>query len=166
MYVDVENDLYSMDRSLESSQSPPGIHSPNEDSIQYSTSADGAGDSIFSGVDSTTSFTRNVRANRASTATSQAGKINKRKLLSTPKFAHSPLSMFSEESVPQDEDELSERYGPKMTDQPSLTDSDISSFKDEIHEAPQTVAPSPSETSTYLQEDLIQQPSSALRKNS
>jgi len=166
MYVDVENDLYSMDRSLESSQSPPGIHSPNEDSIQYSTSADGAGDSIFSGVDSTTSFTHNVRANKASTATSQAGKINKRKLLSTPKFAHSPLSMFSEESVPQDEDELSERYSPKMADQPSLTDSDISSFKDEIHGAPQTVAPSPSENSTYLQEDSIQQPSSALRKNS
>eukprot|EP00934_Nitzschia_sp_Nitz4_P009353 Nitzschia sp. Nitz4//scaffold24_size164493//48550//51480//NITZ4_002317-RA/size164493-processed-gene-0.227-mRNA-1//-1//CDS//3329544081//9343//frame0 len=54
MFMGVENDIYSVDRSLESSRSPIGMLSPGIPSMEFSSSADSSQpqDSVFSGVDS------------------------------------------------------------------------------------------------------------------
>jgi hypothetical protein len=191
MYVDVENDLYSMDRSLESSQSPLDTLSPNGDSIQYSMSADGshlassadgshlAGDSVFSGIDSPTSLvnhkvgtTKSLMSGftNASASTIRVSNINERpaKLLSTPKSlsmaAHGSLFAFSEDVGAYDDDDydLSDRDSPKMADPPSLTKSDVSDSSEETPGASKVVAPSPSETSSCLEGAAIEQPPSVL----
>lgn len=65
----VENDLYSIDRSLESSRSPQlGMRSPaGVSSIDYSTSVDESvpEDSVFSGIDYTPSNYSNVKGTKS-----------------------------------------------------------------------------------------------------
>jgi hypothetical protein len=174
MYVDVENDGYSHDRSLESP--PNGGPSPfsaesvytSNYSVSQVTSPRGGGDSIFSGVESTksTTPTNNVHsANSLLSGMTNASTIVASNNNRDPKKYKSPTSMsgvsqhaslfaFSEgegeggdEEYELEEYELVERaFRP-----PSLTESDVSDDS-------QDVLPCPSETSSHLQGDAIEHP--------
>jgi hypothetical protein len=154
VYMDVENELYSMDESVETSKSPGNLLTPNggdsaqSSSIQYSLSGTedgesqtrGPGDSIFSGIE--TEY-RNVRSSkstvtgftRASASTIQVSNHERQKktMSTTPKSygANSSLFAFSEEGCDVDEDG-DDRTANRLGEVPSLTKSDSSETSEEI----------------------------------
>jgi hypothetical protein len=177
MYMDVENELYSMDESVETSKSPgnhlmtpDGGDSAQDSSIQYSMSGTddeesmtrGPGDSIFSGIE--TEY-RNVRSSksmmtgftRASASTIQVSNHdrNKNRMSTTPKSygANSSLFAFSEEGYEVDEDR-DDRDASMLGEPPALTKSDVSDASDELlftedeRERGRSKQNSPSETDT------------------
>jgi hypothetical protein len=183
VYADAENDLFSMDRSLESSQSPPEVHSPPGDSVElFSMSADSStvqGDSVFSGIDYSPTNTNKSTAKslkssltNASASTVPVSNLHERsKLQANPKSmsmgAQNSLSAFSEEGygLYDDEDDYSDIMSPKMADAPSLIKSDVSDDSPERLGATETGAPRPSrtdESSSTLEGTVIEQPTSIL----
>ena len=174
LYVDFENENYSQDRSLES----PVAESPfNADSVQssiytsnYSSSGEdrnvqspltpltptspGAGDSVFSGIDSPTNTNPYIRSTKSlmsgythtSASTIRVSNINEHeaKLLRTQQrfFSSAPqgsLFAFSEEGEDADSD--------RMDSQPSLDGSDVS----ESSQVDATAAAKSKENATNLQ---------------
>jgi hypothetical protein len=150
IYMDVENELYSMDESVETSKSPGNLLTPNggdsaqSSSIQYSTSGTedeesqtrGPGDSIFSGIE--TEY-RNVRSSKSAMTGFSASTIqvsnhvrNKSTMSTTPKSygANSSLFAFSEEGYDIDED--GEGHSGRLGEVPSLTKSDTSEASEEL----------------------------------
>ncbi|KAG7354814.1 hypothetical protein IV203_004170 [Nitzschia inconspicua] len=155
MYMDVENELYSMDESVETSKSPGNMLTPDggvsaqSSSIQFSMSGTddddesltrGPGDSIFSGIE--TEY-RNVRSSksmmtgftRASASTIQVSNHgrNKNRMSTTPKSygANSSLFAFSEEGYDV-EDSRDDHGAGILGKAPSLTKSDVSDTSDEL----------------------------------
>lgn len=144
MFVGVDNDLYSMDHSLESSRSPGGYNlSPaNESAAAYSTSVDGystadgsvPGDSVFSGVEVSPTSASHIRGTKslmsgytnASSATIHASNMKnhqKKKFTS----AGSSLFAFKENGEEEENDEAMQP--------PRLTDSDVSD-DEPVHKDP------------------------------
>ncbi|KAL3911562.1 MAG: hypothetical protein SGILL_007231 [Bacillariaceae sp.] len=147
MYMDVENELYSMDQSVETSQSPNHAMSPDAsgaNSIQYSTSGDeesmtrGPGDSIFSGIDTEYQNVRSSKSmmtgfTRASASTIQVSNKDRQMKSTTPKSygANSSLFAFSEEQN-DIEDDRDDRDAGLLGGAPSLTQSDISETSEDL----------------------------------
>ena len=147
LYMDVENELYSMDRSVETSQSPKDMLSPLDEgsnSIQYSMSDDEEsqshiGDSVFSGVE--TEY-RNVRASKSAMtgyteSTIRVSNVDRKQKVATPKSygGNSSLFAFSEEVDgvrDDDEDDRDDRDHGLLGGAPSLTRSDLSDTDDEL----------------------------------
>lgn len=143
MYMDVENEIHSLDRSVDSSKSPvDGVMSRPEDeesSVQYSMSADSqpmspvAGDSIFSGI--VTEY-NNVRSSKsvmtgftiASASTIHASNLNRRKKVATPKSfaASNSLFAFSEEVDGVYESDQEDHNNGLLGRVPSLSQSEVS----------------------------------------
>jgi hypothetical protein len=181
MYVDVEGDLYSMDRSLESSQSPTDMNSPPGDHSRYSVPAHPlsptAGDSVFSGLADSPPSKHTVRTTKSlmsgytndSACTIRVSNMDRaskvhaaQKYRSAP--AHSSLFAFSEEGYDkyddsEEEDDLVFGRGglPHMEKSDLSDDSDV-----ERHLNPEDDAPSPSETSSCLQGTTIEEPTGLL----
>eukprot|EP00539_Tryblionella_compressa_P018388 CAMPEP_0178866086 /NCGR_PEP_ID=MMETSP0747-20121128/4765_1 /TAXON_ID=913974 /ORGANISM="Nitzschia punctata, Strain CCMP561" /LENGTH=935 /DNA_ID=CAMNT_0020532935 /DNA_START=70 /DNA_END=2877 /DNA_ORIENTATION=- len=150
VYMDVENDMYSMDRSVETSQSPANILSPYQEesgnSIQYSMS-DSEGDSrtanddsIFSGVD--TEY-RNVQPTKsvltgfthASAATQRVSNIERKKNVTTNQKsygANNSLFAFSEEADEVQDEARDDKDNSIVDETPSLTRSELSEDSDEL----------------------------------
>ena len=157
MYVDVENDMYSMDRSLESSQSP-------RDSLED--------DSVFSGIDSPTSaVNKNVRSTKSlmsgfTNASASTIRVSNHETKLTQKYSmagQSSLFAFSEDVGAFDDVDLSDRDSPRMADPPSLTKSDLSDDSEgEMPRYAEASAPSSSTPSSSLQGVAIEQPQPTL----
>jgi len=182
MYVDVEGDLYSMDRSLESSQSPMDVASPSGDHGRYSIPvhplSPTAGDSVFSGLADSPPSKHTVRTTKslmsgytnASASTIRVSNMDRASKLhaatkshSAP--AHGSLFAFSEEEYGNydsegDDDLVFGRGGlPHMEKSDVSDDSDVERVMN-----PEDVAPSPSEASSCLQGTAIEQPAGLLPK--
>jgi hypothetical protein len=181
MYMDVENELYSVDQSVETSQSPIHAMSPDasgENSIQYSMSGDeesmtrGPGDSIFSGIDTEYQNVRSSKSmmtgfTRASASTIQVSNKDRQTKSTTPKSygANSSLFAFSEEGYDV-EDDRDDHDAGLLGGAPSLTKSDISETSEELlftedeREDDNQHSPTGTDASTSLEGAHIAQPSS------
>jgi hypothetical protein len=155
LYIDVQHDNYSIDRSLESGEQSRFKASPfNADSVytsNYSNPGDASvqvspseADSVFSGVDSTIDTlsppnANNIRSTKSlmsgytqtSAATVRASNINEQpnKLLSSPKTYAGGASLFAfseeQEGAFNDSSHDSEHQEHQMSP-PSMTNSDVS----------------------------------------
>jgi hypothetical protein len=143
MYMDVENEIYSLDRSVESSKSPiHGMMSPPEDeesSIQYSVSGDSqpmspaAGDSIFSGIETEYNNARSSKSimtglTIASASTIHVSNLDRRKKVATPKSfaASNSLFAFSEEVDGMYDSDQEDHNDGLLGRVPSLSQSEVS----------------------------------------
>jgi hypothetical protein len=157
LYIDVHNENYSMDRSLESrdqSDSKSGVSPFNAGSVYTSNYSQSAGpsdqlspseaDSVFSGVDSAADTlsppnANNIRSTKSlmsgythtSASTIRRSNINEQpsKLLSSPKSYAGGASLFA---FSEEEGAFNDTYNPMSP--PSMTNSDVS--EDSLLESP------------------------------
>lgn len=143
--IGVENDLYSMDRSLESSRSPHGFMSAGI-SVDYSESVDESTpeDSVFSGIDYSASNYMSAKGTKsmlsgitnASASTIRASNMDKQErsrlkaMQNVPSHLGGSLFGFDEDAGEEDSLE-DERMAP-----PELSQSDVSEESDTQRVAP------------------------------
>lgn len=143
MYMDVENEMCSLDRSVESSKSPTNgmisLQEDQESSVQYSMADDSellspaAGDSIFSDIETEYNNVRSSKSmmtgfTHASAVTIHASNLERQKKTTTPKSyaGNNSLFAFSEEVDGLYDSDRDDHNDGLLGRVPSLSQSDVS----------------------------------------